>query len=132
MPSTQYNAAAFYNNSGYEYDNYVYQYNSGLLYNEPNSPYGGISGAPVAYQRHFVWHLNRLAGTLIGDVPQLAAQGAANKWAGTSGLATVGALNALYAERYGKNYHYDLQGVLNALAGTVGLGVNLAAFEIVS
>lgn len=81
----------------------------------------------------YQYHLNRLAGTLVNDVPQLDAQGAANVWAGTDNLAIVGALNTLYAARNsGVNYNYDLQGVLNALAGTVGLGVNLAASEIVS
>lgn len=40
------------------------------------------------------WDLNRKAGTLSGDVPTLDAQGAANVWAGTTGLALVGALNA--------------------------------------
>ena len=39
------------------------------------------------------YHLNRKAGTLVGDVPTLDAQGAANAWAGTIGLALVGALN---------------------------------------
>jgi hypothetical protein len=81
----------------------------------------------------YVYHLNRLAGTLINDVPQYEAQGAANIWAGTTGLALVGALNTLYASRNsGKNYGYDLPGVLNALAGTVGLGVHEAAARIVS
>ena len=80
-----------------------------------------------------VYHLNRLAGTIINSVPQLEETGAANAWAGTTGLATVGALNTLYASRNaGKNYNYDLQGVLNALAGTWGLGVNEAAARIVS
>lgn len=37
--------------------------------------------------------MNRKAGTLVGDVPTLDAQGAANVWAGTTGLALVGALN---------------------------------------
>jgi hypothetical protein len=81
----------------------------------------------------YVYHLNRLAGTVLNGVPQLEAQGAANKWAGTTGLATVGALNTLYASRNsGKNYGYDLPGILNALAGTTGLGVNEAAARIVS
>ena len=82
----------------------------------------------------YQYHLNRLAGTLSAeDVPTLDAQGAANVWAGTDNLAIVGALNTLYAARNsGVNYNYDLQGVLNALAGTVGLGANLAASEIAS
>ena len=35
------------------------------------------------------YHLNRLAGTLNGDVPTLANAGAANVYAGTTGLDTV-------------------------------------------
>ena len=80
----------------------------------------------------YQYHLNRLAGTIVDGVPQLDAQGAANVWAGTEGFAIVGALNKLYEDRNGVNYNYDLQGVLNALAGTVGLGPNLAASLIVS
>lgn len=82
----------------------------------------------------YVYHLNRLAGTLDAfDTPIYAAQGAANIWAGTTGLATVGALNELYAARNaGVNMHLDLQGVLNALAGTSGLGKHLAASLIAS
>ena len=81
----------------------------------------------------YTYHLNRLAGTLVNGVPTLAAQAAANKWAGTTNLAIVGALNTLYAARNaGVNYQLDLQGVLNALAGTVGFGANYAASLIVS
>jgi hypothetical protein len=81
----------------------------------------------------YTYHLNRLASTIVNGVPQLDAQGAANKWANTTGLAIVGALNTLYASRNaGKNYNYDLQGVLNALAGTSGLGINEAAARISS
>jgi hypothetical protein len=82
----------------------------------------------------YTYHLNRLAGTLNAyNVPTLDAQGAANVWAGTTGLALPGALNTLYASRNaGKNYYYDLQGALNALAGTTGLGPNEAAARIVS
>ena len=88
----------------------------------------------------YIYHLNRLAGTLDADgAPTLDAQGAAQVWAKNnsvtpySGIAIVGVLNALYASRNaGKNYNYDLQGVLNALAGTSGLGPNEAAARIVS
>lgn len=81
----------------------------------------------------YQYHLNRLAGTLSPyDTPTLDAQGAANVWAGTENLAIVGALNNLYEQRNGVNYNYDLQGVLNALAGTWGLGENLAASLIES
>jgi hypothetical protein len=81
----------------------------------------------------YTYHLNRLAGTLLNGVPQYDAQGAANLWAGTTGLAIAGALNTLYASRNsGRNYNYDLQGALNALAGTSGLGINEAAARIAS
>ena len=78
--------------------------------------------------RTLTWHLNRLAGTLVGDVPTLGNAGAANVYAGTTGLDTVGALivkagNSLPG-------YLDLQGVLNALAGTSGLGVDEAASRI--
>lgn len=74
------------------------------------------------------YHLNRKAGTLVGDVPTLDAQGAANVWAGTTGLALVGALN-VQAGNALPNYR-DLQGVLNQLAGTSGLGIDGAAAAI--
>ena len=84
-------------------------------------------------------HLNRLAGTIVNGVPQYDAQGAAQIWAKNNsvvpyaGIAIVGVLNSLYAKRNGGiNYNYDLQGVLNALNGTVGLGEAEAAAEIVS
>ena len=81
----------------------------------------------------YTYHLNRLAGTLSNGVPTLDAQGAANVWAGTKGYAIPGALNYLYASRNsGKNLGFDLQGVLNALAGTTGLGINEAAARIAS
>jgi len=70
--------------------------------------------------------MNRLAGTLNSfDVPTLDAQGAANVYAGTTGLAIVGALN-YKAGTSG----IELQGVLNKLAGTTGLGENEASARI--
>lgn len=82
----------------------------------------------------YTYHLNRLAGTLdANDVPQLEARAAANLWAGTNGLALAGALNAKYASlNAGVSFDYDVKGALNALAGTSGLGENLAASLIVS
>ena len=74
------------------------------------------------------YHMNRKAGTLVGDVPTLDAQGAANIWAGTSGLAIVGALNVKAANVF-PNY-LELAGVLNQLAGTTGLGMDGAAAMI--
>ena len=102
-------------------------YNSSVLYNS-----AGVYGGAGEIGRTMTYHLNRLAGTLISDIPQYAAMGAANLWAGTNGLGLPGALNTLYASRNsGKNYNYDIQGALNALAGTSGLGVDEAAAEIV-
>lgn len=77
------------------------------------------------------YHLNRKAGTLdVNGQPTLEAQGAANVWAGTTGLDLVGALNSkagnatLLSKR-------ELAGVLNQLAGTTGLEVDGAAANIV-
>lgn len=76
--------------------------------------------------RTLQYHLNRLAGTLNSfDVPTLDAQGAANAWAGTSGLDIKGALN-VKAGTSG----LEIQGALNSLAGTSGLGENEAAARI--
>ena len=74
------------------------------------------------------YDMNRKAGTLVDGVPTLDAQGAANVWAGTTGLALVGALN-VEAGNVLPNYK-ELQGVLNQLAGTDGLGVDAAAAMI--
>ena len=79
--------------------------------------------------RTLTYHLNRLAGTLDGDVPTLAAQGAANVWAGTTGKDLVGALNAKALNVLPA--YKDLAGVLNQLAGTSGLGVDEAASRII-
>ena len=62
--------------------------------------------------------LNRLAGTT-----GLAAQGAANVYAGTTNLSLVDALNS----KAGNTSPIALQGVLNQLAGTDGLGIAEAA-----
>lgn len=75
--------------------------------------------------RALTYELNRLAGTLDNGVPTLEAQGAANAWAGTSGLALVGALNVKAGNAL-PGYR-ELQGVLNQLAGTSGLGPDRAA-----
>ncbi len=89
--------------------------------------------------RGTTYHMNRLAGTLIGDVPQHPAQGAAQIWAKNNAVANylnvelVGVLNNLYAKRNGGTIlSYDLQGILNALAGTTGYGEAEAAARIVS
>jgi hypothetical protein len=89
--------------------------------------------------RTLCYHLNRLANTLIGDIPQYDSQGAAQIWAKNNsvtpynGIELVGVLNNLYASRHaGVNPHRDLQGILNALAGTTGYGENYAASLIAS
>jgi len=87
--------------------------------------------------RTTVYHLNRLAGTLLNDVPQLDFNGAANVWAfnvtGKKYSRGIDALNQIYAFRNGgKNYYYDTPGAFNALAGTFGLGEAEAARRITS
>jgi len=83
-----------------------------------------VSGRTLQY------HMNRLAGTLNAfDVPTLDAQGAANVYAGTTGLAIVGALNIKAGITDPRNY-LELQGVLNYLASTSGLGENEASARI--
>ena len=87
--------------------------------------------------RTTVYHLNRLAGTLLNDVPQLDFNGAANVWAfnvtGKRYSRGIDALNQIYAYRNGgKNYYYDTPGAFNALAGTFGLGEVEAARRITS
>lgn len=74
--------------------------------------------------RTFNYHLNRLAGTLVADIPTRGAAAAANIWAGTTGLDVVGALNV----RAGNSLpgYRELAGVVNQLAGTSGLGVDEA------
>ena len=72
--------------------------------------------------------MNRKAGALVADVPTLDAQGAANVWAGTTGLSLVGALNVKALNALPE--YRDLAGVLNQLAGTTGLEVDGAAAMI--
>lgn len=50
----------------------------------------------------------------------LSEVGAANVWAGTSGLDLLGALNAKAGNTLPTNWR-DLDGVCNQLAGTTGL-----------
>ena len=73
--------------------------------------------------------LNRLAG--ITDVAQyLDEQGAANAWAGTTGLATVGALNIKVSALRTRDKFKDINGVCNELAGTTGLAAPAALRSI--
>ena len=69
-----------------------------------------------------VEELNRLAngGVLPPKTEWLDDEGAANKLAGTTGLAATGACN-IYAGLTIDKWQ-DLQGSCNAIAGTVGLG----------
>lgn len=75
----------------------------------------GIAGTSLCDE------LNRLAngGTYPAMTVYLDEQGAANKWAGTTGLATVGALNAKKGIT-DKALFLDLWGICNSLAGTTG------------
>jgi len=84
-----------------------------------------------------VYHLNRLAGTILNGVPQYDFNGAASIWAfnvtGNKYSRGIDALNQIYAYRNGgKNYYEDTPGVLNLLAGTFGLGEPEAASRISS
>lgn len=73
--------------------------------------------------------LNRLAG--ITDVAKfLDAQGAANAYAGTTGLATVGALNIKVSSSRTTDKFKDIDGVCNELAGTTGLAAPAALRSI--
>ena len=71
--------------------------------------------------------LNRLAngGTYPAITAYLDCQGAANKWAGTTGLSIAGALNIKNGVTDPKLW-LDIQGVCNALAGTTGLAAPAA------
>lgn len=76
-----------------------------------------------------VYHLNRKAGTLdTFGIPKLEAAGAANVWAGTTGLELVHALN-VKAGNVLPNFR-ELAGVLNQLASTTGFEVDEAAARI--
>ncbi len=73
--------------------------------------------------------LNRLAG--ITNVAQyLDEQGAANRWAGTTGLATVGALNIKAEAGRTRDKFKDIDGICNELAGTTGLAAPAALRSI--
>jgi hypothetical protein len=76
----------------------------------------GIAGSTLCAE------LNRLANG--GTYPALTAfldeQGAANKWASTSGLGIVGALNIKASSSRQPNNFKGLNAVCNELAGTTG------------
>ena len=77
--------------------------------------------------------LNRLAngGTYPAKTAYLAAQGAANKWAGTTGVGTVAALNKKYGNATADTY-VGLNKVCNLLASTTGLEAVTALREVAS
>jgi hypothetical protein len=66
--------------------------------------------------------LNRLAngGTYPARTAFLDEQGAANKWAGTTGQAIIGALNKKASAGRAPSAYKDLNGICNELAGTTG------------
>lgn len=73
--------------------------------------------------------LNRLAG-ITNVANYLDAQGAANAWAGTTGLATVGALNIKAQAGRTRDKFKDIDGICNELAGTTGLAAPAALRSI--
>jgi hypothetical protein len=73
--------------------------------------------------------LNRLAG-ITNIANYLDEQGAANLWAGTTGLATVGALNIKVSAVRTRDKFKDIDGVCNELAGTTGLAAPAALRSI--
>ena len=76
----------------------------------------GNAGSPLNAE------LNRLAngGTYPARSAFLAEQGAANKWASTSGLGIIGALNKKASAGRAPSAYKDLNGICNELAGTTG------------
>lgn len=70
----------------------------------------------------FCAELNRLAngGTYPARTAFLDDQGAANKWAGTSGLGVLAALNIKAQAGRQPNNYKGLSAVCNELAGTTG------------
>ena len=78
--------------------------------------------------------LNRLAaggGTSYpAKTAYLAEQGAANKWAGTTGMPTVGALNIKAQAARTRDKFKDLDGICNELASTTGLAAPAALRSI--
>ena len=73
--------------------------------------------------------LNRLAG-ITNVANYLDEQGAANAWAGTTGLATVGALNYKVSSSRTRDNFKDIDGVCNELASTTGLAAPAALRSI--
>lgn len=95
-------------------------YEATIAYNTGGGlKYSGLYKDPQSYAgRPLQWNLNRVAGTLdASSVPTLDAQGAANRWAGTTGKDLIGALNYV-AGITNPSLFLDLNGVCNLLGGT--------------
>ena len=93
-------------------------------------PYSRKARYSVADIKPLAYNLNRLAGTLDDrGIPTLSAQGAAQKWSGTT-LALQGALNTKAGNP--RTEWVGVQEVLNQLAGTFGLGMDAASSLIES
>lgn len=107
------------------YDNVL---SAGQIVTDMNTPVGATGGTVAIDGHTLTYHMNRKAGTIVNGVPTLSAQGAANVWAGTTGLELVHALNVKAGNTL-PNYK-ELAGVLNQLAGTTGLEVDGAASSI--
>lgn len=77
----------------------------------------GVAGSSLADE------LNRLAngGTYPALTARLAIQGAANAWAGTSGLGLIAALNLKASASRQPTAYKGLNAVCNELAGTTDL-----------
>ena len=77
----------------------------------------GTAGSPLQAE------LNRLAngGTYPARTAFKGEQGAANAWAGTSGLGLVAALNIKVSASRKPDAYKGLNAVCNELAGTTGL-----------
>lgn len=97
-------------------------------------------GAPPSYvwtgtadTRPLQWNLGRLDGSLTNTdtgVPTKSAQAAAASIAGVPGASLVGALNLIAGNALPD--FKELNGVLNQLAGTSGVGTDEAASRIVT
>ncbi len=76
----------------------------------------GIAGSTLCAE------LNRLAngGTYPAMTAFLDEQGAANKWAGTSGKGLIGALNYKASSSRQPDVFKNLNAICNELAGTTG------------
>ena len=80
--------------------------------------------------------LGKAGSSLAAELNRLAVktgldeQGAANAWAGTTGLSTVGALNIKAQAGRTRDKFKDIDGVCNELAGTTGLAAPAALRSI--